>query len=111
MTPGLPSTCLTAEVQIDAGLHRCTDEETYRGREDRVNGSQGYRGIGFHTGSQRRERKPGAESKLCGQTLTGALGKISASSGAHASLLELHRSATHPRVPQMATCGVLVHKF
>lgn len=68
----------------------------HRGREDSVTGSQVYREIGFHTGSQRRERKPGAESKLCGQTLTNALRTISASLAAHASLLCHTPSCTAP---------------
>ena len=50
--------------------------ETYRGREDSVPGSRGYRGIWFQAGSQRRERKPEAEGRLCGQTLTDALGTV-----------------------------------
>lgn len=52
----------------------CTDPgDIQREGEDSVTGSRGYKGIVFHTGAQRREKKPGAESKLCGQTLTDAL--------------------------------------
>lgn len=69
--------------------------ETYTERDVSVIGSQAYKGIRFHTVSQRSETKPGAESTMCGQTLTDALGKISASSAAHASLLVFHTSAMH----------------
>lgn len=97
----LSSPSLTGEVQIDGWSAQTP--EIYRGKEGNVTGSRGYGGIGFHSGSQGRERKPGAESKLCGQTLTDALGTVSATSAAHGSLLEFHLSVTHPRV-QLLLC-------
>lgn len=54
--------------------------------------SQSGKGIKFHTVSQRREGRLGAESTLCGQTPTDAQGKLSTLSETHASLMEFHSS-------------------
>lgn len=74
---------------LDFSFCSIQTQQTHRRQEDGIKELLAVNGIGFHPGSQRREKKPGAESKLCGQTSTDSQGKRSASSAAHGSLAEV----------------------